>query len=93
MSSMIPVLIALGSNIDAERNLASAVFRMGRHPGIQVDAVSSIYESAPVGASAPQPAYLNAAVLAQTSLEPGAAGDRGGAGTGAGRRQVRCAAY
>jgi GTP cyclohydrolase I len=70
MSSMIPVLIALGSNIDAERNLARAMFRLGRHPGIRVDAVSSIYESAPIGASAPQPAYLNAAVLVQTSLDP-----------------------
>jgi GTP cyclohydrolase IA len=70
MSSMIPVLIALGSNIDAERNLGEAVFRLGRHPGIKLDAVSSMYASAPIGASANQPAYLNAAVLVETGLDP-----------------------
>jgi len=67
---MIPVLIALGSNIDPERNLAQAVFMLSRQPGIKLEAASRIYESAAVGASEPQPAYLNAAVLVETVLDP-----------------------
>jgi GTP cyclohydrolase IA len=67
---MIPVLIALGSNIDPERNLAQAVSLLSRQPGIRLEAASRIYESAPVGARTPQPAYLNAAVLVETDLDP-----------------------
>jgi GTP cyclohydrolase IA len=70
VTAVIPVLIALGSNIDPERNLAQAVSMLGRQPGIRLAAASSIYESAAVGASIPQPAYLNAAVLVETELEP-----------------------
>jgi len=70
VNRMVPVLIALGSNIDPERNLAQAVSMLSRHPGIQLDAVSRIYESAPVGTRTPQPAYLNAAVRVQTHLDP-----------------------
>jgi GTP cyclohydrolase I len=67
---MIPVLIVLGSNIDPERNLAQAVAMLGRQPGIRLKAASSIYKSEAVGARTPQAAYLNAAVLIDTSLEP-----------------------
>ncbi len=67
---MIPALIALGSNIDPERNLAQAVSMLSRQPGITLKAVSSIYESAAVGVRTPQPAYLNAAVMVETELEP-----------------------
>jgi GTP cyclohydrolase I len=70
VSALIPVLIALGSNIDPERNLARAVSLLGRQPGIKLKAASAIYESAPVGARTPQPAYLNAAVLVETDLAP-----------------------
>ncbi len=69
---MVPVLIALGSNIGRERNLPLAVAMLGRQPGIAVRAVSRVYESEPVGASEPQPPYFNAAVLAETSLDPSA---------------------
>ena len=67
---MIPVLIALGSNIDPERNLAQAVSILSRQPGIKLEAASRIYESAAVGASGRQLAYLNAAVLVETVLDP-----------------------
>jgi GTP cyclohydrolase I len=67
---MIPVLIALGSNIDPERNLARAVTMLSRQPGIKLEAASAIYESAPEGARTPQAAYLNAAVLVETHLDP-----------------------
>ena len=56
--------IALGSNIDPERNLpiaVAALSRLGR-----VSAVSSVYESPPVDGSN-QPNYLNAAVLLLTA--------------------------
>jgi GTP cyclohydrolase I len=67
---MIPVLIALGSNIDPQRNLAQAVARVSRHPGIRVGAASAIYESAPVGTHVIQPPYLNAGLLVETLLSP-----------------------
>jgi GTP cyclohydrolase IA len=67
---MIPVLIALGSNINPEHNLAQAVAMLSRLPGIKLQAVSPIYKSAPVGVVTPQPAYLNAALLVQTDLDP-----------------------
>jgi GTP cyclohydrolase I len=72
VSRTVPVLIALGSNIDPERNLAQAVAMLSRQSGIRLVAVSSIYGSAAVGATTPQPAYLNAAALVETYLEPGA---------------------
>lgn len=60
------VVIALGSNIDKERNLPAAVqllAEMGR-----VTAVSPVYETAPVG-TLDQPAFFNAAVLLETELD------------------------
>jgi len=70
VNRIVPVLIALGGNIDPERNLPQAVSMLSRHPDIKLDAASRIYESAPVGARTPQPAYFNAAVRAQTHLDP-----------------------
>jgi GTP cyclohydrolase IA len=67
---MISVLIALGSNIDPQRNLAQAVSRLRRQPGVRLEAVSRVYESAPVGVCTPQPVYLNAAVRVETDLDP-----------------------
>jgi GTP cyclohydrolase I len=69
---MIPVLIALGSNIDPERNLAQAVAMLSRHPGIRLEAVSRLYRSAPVGVRTVQTDYLNAAVRIRTDLGPAA---------------------
>ena len=64
--------IALGSNLasewgDREANLRKAVRRVGELG--EVRAVSSFYDTAPVG-FADQPNFLNAAMLLETDLEP-----------------------
>lgn len=64
--------IALGSNLesrfgDREANLWEAVQRL-RELG-EVKAVSSVYDTEPVG-YLDQPRFLNAALLLETSLEP-----------------------
>lgn len=43
---------------------------LGSH-GVEVEAVSSVYEAEPVGEIAEQPDFLNAAVRIRTELEPG----------------------
>jgi 2-amino-4-hydroxy-6-hydroxymethyldihydropteridine diphosphokinase len=62
---MTDVFVALGSNIDAERNLRKAVQRLALC--CSVVAVSSVYETAPVGKT-DQANFLNAAVLIETDL-------------------------
>jgi 2-amino-4-hydroxy-6-hydroxymethyldihydropteridine diphosphokinase len=64
--------IALGSNLasqwgDPDANLREAVRRVGNLGTTQ--AVSSFYETAPVGYT-DQPNFLNAAMLLETELEP-----------------------
>jgi 2-amino-4-hydroxy-6-hydroxymethyldihydropteridine diphosphokinase len=56
--------LCLGSNIDSERNLPRAVWRL-RTAG-RLLAVSRVYETAPVGRT-DQPPFLNAAVLLETA--------------------------
>lgn len=68
---MKPVLVVLGSNIDKEINLPKAIEKLRQSPGINVEAVSSTYETAPIGRDgqqSEQPAFYNAAVLLQTAL-------------------------
>ncbi len=57
---MTNVLILLGSNIEKEQNLPSAVRLLARR--VPIIAASSIYESLPVG-TLDQPIFWNAAVL------------------------------
>jgi GTP cyclohydrolase I len=64
-------LIAIGSNIDPDRHLPSAVSRLQEHPDIGVLAVSSIYES-PAAERPDQPCFHNAAALVRTGLDPAA---------------------
>ena len=59
------VYIALGSNIDNERNLREAVWCLSLC--CRLVAVSPVYETAPVGKTE-QPNFLNAAVLVETDL-------------------------
>ncbi|HSJ56525.1 MAG TPA: 2-amino-4-hydroxy-6-hydroxymethyldihydropteridine diphosphokinase [Anaerolineae bacterium] len=66
---MARVLIAMGSNIDPERNLREAVRRLAER--CDVLATSPVYETAPVGKT-DQPNFLNAAVLIETGLDAGA---------------------
>jgi 2-amino-4-hydroxy-6-hydroxymethyldihydropteridine diphosphokinase len=59
------VLVALGSNIDSEHNLAEAVRRLASC--CRLVAVSPVYETPPVG-RVEQPNFLNAVVLIETDL-------------------------
>jgi 2-amino-4-hydroxy-6-hydroxymethyldihydropteridine diphosphokinase len=61
--------LGIGSNLgDRLAYLQLAVDELARSPGITVVAVSSVYETAPVGGP-PQDAYLNAVVAVDTALD------------------------
>ena len=63
--------VALGSNLgDRRAQLAAAVAALRRTPGIEVVAVSALYETEPVGP--PQGRYLNAVVRLRSELSPDA---------------------
>lgn len=63
------VAIALGSNLgDRRAHLAFAIARLRQH--LSDVKVSTIYETAPVGVSEPQPDYLNAVLSGTTTLDP-----------------------
>ena len=67
---MAVVYLGLGSNIgNREQHLARACGLLHQHPAIAVQAVSSLYETAPVGFTA-QDAFLNATTRVQTTLRP-----------------------
>jgi 2-amino-4-hydroxy-6-hydroxymethyldihydropteridine diphosphokinase len=62
------VHIGLGGNLgDPIATLRSALSRIARLPGQRLDAVSSVYESAPVGLT-DQPPFVNAAARLRTGL-------------------------
>jgi 2-amino-4-hydroxy-6-hydroxymethyldihydropteridine diphosphokinase len=62
--------LGLGSNVgDREEHLRAALRLLGEH-GVDVEAVSSVYETAPVGEILDQPDFLNAAARIRTGLEP-----------------------
>ena len=66
---MIECYLGLGGNLgDRMSQLAEAVARLEREPGIFLRAVSRVYESEPVGP--PQPRYLNAVAAVGTLLSP-----------------------
>ncbi|PWH11973.1 MAG: 2-amino-4-hydroxy-6-hydroxymethyldihydropteridine diphosphokinase [Anaerolineae bacterium] len=68
MSDTHTVYLALGTNLgDRLANLRTAIDSLA--PQVQVLAESHIYETEPWGFSA-QPAFLNMAIRAQTSLSP-----------------------
>jgi len=63
--------LGLGSNLaHPRRQLARAVRAIRRLPLVHVVAVSPSYVTAPVGADAPQPDYVNAVVAVETHLGP-----------------------
>lgn len=62
------VYLGLGANLGDRRGNLSAALR-GIEPAVRVDAVSSLYETAPVGPQ-DQPAYYNAACRGATSMRP-----------------------
>lgn len=66
----VSVALALGSNLgDRFAHLRRAVTRLAES-GIELRAISSVYESPPAG-YAEQPDFLNAAVVGRTRLTPG----------------------
>ena len=61
-------VLALGSNLGLRRDiLQGCVDAIAALPEVHVMAVSPVYETVPVGGP-PQPDYLNAALLARTTL-------------------------
>ena len=63
--------IGLGGNLGhPAAALQDALDAVGRISGVELVAVSSVYQSAPVGLSA-QPDFLNAVARIDTSFEPG----------------------
>jgi 2-amino-4-hydroxy-6-hydroxymethyldihydropteridine diphosphokinase len=63
--------VGLGSNLaHPRRQLARALARLARIPLTRIVAVSRNFESAPIGATEPQPDYVNAVALLSTSLSP-----------------------
>jgi 2-amino-4-hydroxy-6-hydroxymethyldihydropteridine diphosphokinase len=65
----IGVAIALGSNLgDRRAHLAFAIDRLKSH--LADLRVSSVIETEPLDVPGPQPAYLNAAAVGLTTLEP-----------------------
>ena len=76
MTSARTVVLALGSNLgDRLANLQGGVDVLCAGPGLGAVAVSPVYETAPVGGP-DQPDYLNAVLVAVTSLPPRAVLDR-----------------
>jgi len=63
-----PVVIALGANLGGvQSTLEAAVRALADVDGVQISAVSDLFETDPVGGP-DQPVYLNAVVLARTRL-------------------------
>ncbi len=62
--------LGLGSNVgDREAHLRAAI-AMLRERGVEVEAISSTYETEPVGEVLDQADFLNAAIRIRTELEP-----------------------
>ena len=62
--------VGLGSNLgDRESHIARAVEDLREH-GVEVEAVSSLYETEPMGEILDQPDFLNAVARIRTALEP-----------------------
>jgi 2-amino-4-hydroxy-6-hydroxymethyldihydropteridine diphosphokinase len=79
------VVLALGSNLgDRLANLQGGVDALCAQPGLDQVAVSPVYETAPVGPA--QPDYLNAVLVAATSLPARAILDLGRAAEAAAGR-------
>lgn len=67
------VLITLGSNINREQNVVEALARLEQQPDLEILAVSPVYVTQAVGVdgkAAAQPAFSNAAICAETELDP-----------------------
>jgi 2-amino-4-hydroxy-6-hydroxymethyldihydropteridine diphosphokinase len=60
----------MGANLgERERTIRAAIARLESHPALDVEAVSELIETAPVGGP-PQPLYINGAARLSTDLPP-----------------------
>jgi 2-amino-4-hydroxy-6-hydroxymethyldihydropteridine diphosphokinase len=64
--------LGLGSNVGDRKEHLRAAIELLPENGVEVEAVSSAYETEPVGEVLDQPDFLNAAIRVRTELEPGA---------------------
>lgn len=62
--------LGLGSNVGDRSAALRAAVELLSERGVEVRAVSSSYETEPVGEVLDQPDFLNAAIRVQTALEP-----------------------
>ncbi len=62
--------LGLGSNVGDRKSHLRAAIELLRERGVGVEAVSSTYETEPVGEVLDQPDFLNAAIRIRTELEP-----------------------
>jgi 2-amino-4-hydroxy-6-hydroxymethyldihydropteridine diphosphokinase len=67
---MRPGYLGLGSNAGDRPGHLRAAIEMLAARGVEVEAVSSAYETEPVGEVLDQPDFLNAAIRIRTGLEP-----------------------
>jgi len=71
---MTRVVIAYGANLgDREGTIASAMRSVAELPGVQLVAVSPVYETAAItddGVDHDAPGYLNGVIVIETTLEP-----------------------
>lgn len=71
----VPVVVAVGANLPhglarPEDTVASALESLAHHPAVHVVATSAAFDTAPVGGPDDQPDYVNAVVVARTTLSP-----------------------
>lgn len=72
-AAAITAFVALGANLGDRRTaLAGAISALRAAPGVTVEAVSALYETAPVGGPEGQDAFLNGAARISTTLTPDA---------------------
>lgn len=62
--------LGLGSNVGERESHLRAAIELLRERGVEVEAVSSTYETEPVGEVLDQADFLNAAIRIRTDLEP-----------------------
>lgn len=71
MKPLRKVVYMLGSNLgDRLDNLQGAIDELAATPDVIIVDVSSVYETEAIGGPADNPPFLNAAVVAETTLEP-----------------------
>lgn len=62
--------LGLGSNVGDRKSHLEAAIAMLRERGVEVEAISSTYETEPVGEVLDQADFLNAAIRIRTELDP-----------------------